>query len=133
MLAPLVAGEALAREQALGLLHRDARRGTPGRAAFAGRAALVLRPEAVHDEAQAGAFAALLAIARAVAVQLAEARRPGQRQHVEIEIARCTAALAKALRMAGLDEAEQCKSCDRQPFHHRTSRRQGRAILQSGA
>ena len=53
MLAPLVAGEPLVGEQAAGLVERDAGRRASRRPAILRKAALVLRPQAVNDEAEA--------------------------------------------------------------------------------
>jgi hypothetical protein len=76
------------------------------------KALLVLRPQAVYDE-RVGARAALLLRRRAaLARRLAKRRRPGQRQHIEIELAGLV--LAAILRRSSDAEirghgGEQCR------------------------
>ncbi len=52
-----------------------------------GKALLVLRPQPVHDEGIGPRRALLLRRRPALARRLAKRRRPGQREHVEIELA----------------------------------------------
>jgi hypothetical protein len=89
----------------------------------------------MHDEAEARPVGTLLAVAIAIAVELAEAGRPGQGEDVEIEIARLAAPVVARLRHGLAEQARQQRQreCESQEVHRRRCPDQGRAILQSGA
>ena len=86
MLAPFVAGQPVIRIEAAHGVERQPGGRTPGRATIARKPVRVLRPEPVHHEAELASGRALLACLGGAAGR-AEPGRPGQRQHVEIEIA----------------------------------------------
>ena len=86
VLAPFVTRQPLVRKQSLGMGEREPRR-RDGAVAIARKAALILRPEPMHDEALAGARARIAA-GGGRAVGLAEARRPGEAENVKVELPR---------------------------------------------
>ena len=88
MLAPFIPREPLAGVKAGGPLKRDPRRRSRAERTIFWIAVLILRPKAMHDEPEAGARVALASRAGGRR-RSAEARRPGEGEHIEIEVARC--------------------------------------------
>ncbi len=90
MLAPLIARETFVWKNAFDSIERNSGwRGRP--VAVARKAALILRPQSMDDEPEIGAGVALL-VALVIGVQRAKSGGPGQRQHVEVEVAAIPAA-----------------------------------------
>ncbi len=82
--------------------------------AIAREAAFVLRPQPMHDEGVGPAAALLVRLAAALFGVLAERRRPRQRQHIEIELARLVALLLALLflRGCGAERDGEQKDCE---------------------
>ena len=86
VLLPFVPGKSFIGIKSLRRLQRRARRKPCGGTAIRGVAPLILRPQPMHDETEIGARVALAACPCA-RERFAEARRPGERKNVKIEIA----------------------------------------------
>jgi len=122
VLAPLIAGQAFGGHHAPGCGEVSPLHEGTG-IAFGGKIALPLRPQAMDKEAEARTDIALVGLLGR-ATRGAEARRPGQREQIEVKVARCPA--------TDLTRGETAAR-----GHHDNGREQetdhGRAILQAGA
>jgi hypothetical protein len=109
-----MACEPLFREDLARHVHGLPRRGAPGGAAIGRIAALVLRPQAMHNETEPRVAAALVAVLL-VAFERAETRRPGQREDIEVEFTGRAAA----------DHTVPSVGCEHQQEHSREGGKAG--------
>jgi hypothetical protein len=105
------------------LIRLPAMRGA-GVHAGARKAALILRPETVHDEGIGPAAPALLVAVALIAFGLAIGRRPGKRQYIEIELAGFVAVLGEGGRAKGRRKDRQAANRPR-TVHGRAARQFG--------